>query len=347
VEQAALDDLALRDRELLQELLLGFASAYAAAKDRESALDFEDLQLCARDLLRENEALREREQLLHRLAEALPIGLLQVDRDRRVVYTNERLGAIVGVESCAEVEEQLATVAADDRPALAAALEAVLDGRDTDIEVRVCPPNGDVRHCRALLRSLTDDAGMVTGAIVCLEDVTDSVHLREQLEERATIDVLTRCHNRGSTMAALEAALAQAATMTAVIFVDVDRFKPVNDRHGHTAGDELLRVVAARLQRAVREQDVVGRLGGDEFLVVCPEVGGPGEAMAVADRVRASVAGTVRLGGTTVDVRVSLGVACAAAGTTADAIVARADAAMYEAKRNRAGIPVLADLLPA
>ena len=66
VEQAALDDLALRDRELLQELLLGFAGAYAAAKDRESALDFEDLQLCARDLLRENEVLREREQLRFR-----------------------------------------------------------------------------------------------------------------------------------------------------------------------------------------------------------------------------------------------------------------------------------------
>jgi diguanylate cyclase (GGDEF)-like protein/PAS domain S-box-containing protein len=299
------------------------------------------------DEMAAQEALRAREQLLHRLAEALPIGLLQVDRDRRVVYTNERLAAIVGVESCASVEEQLATVAAEDQPALTAALEAVLDGRDTDIEVRVCPPNGDLRHCRALLRSLTDEAGTVTGAIVCLEDVTDSVRLREQLEERATIDVLTRCHNRGSTMAALEAALAQASTTTAVIFVDVDRFKPVNDRLGHTAGDELLRVVATRLQRAVRERDVVGRLGGDEFLVVCPAIGGPGEAMAVADRVRESISGLVRLGTTTLDVRVSLGVACAQAGTTADAVVARADAAMYEAKRSRSGIPVLADLLPA
>jgi diguanylate cyclase (GGDEF)-like protein/PAS domain S-box-containing protein len=299
------------------------------------------------DEMAAQEALRAREQLLHRLAEAVPIGLLQVDRERRIVYTNERLTAIVGVDSCTGVDEQLATVAQHDRPALSGALDDVLDGRDVDIEVRVCPPDGALRHCRALLRSLTDDAGVVTGAIVCLEDVTESVHLREQLEERATFDVLTRCHNRGSTVVALERALAQSGTTTAVIFVDVDRFKPVNDRYGHTAGDELLRVVATRLQRAVREKDVVGRLGGDEFLVVCPDVGGPGEAMAVADRVRGSVAGVVRLGATTVDVRVSLGVACAAAGTTADALVARADAAMYEAKRNRAGIPVLADLLPA
>ena len=299
------------------------------------------------DEMAAQEALRAREQLLHRLAEAVPIGLLQVDRERRVVYTNERLGTLVGVDSCAEVDDQLATVAAEDQPALSSAIDAVLEGRDSDIEVRVCPPNGELRYCRALLRSLTDEAGAVTGAIVCLEDVTDSVQLRVQLEERATIDVLTRCHNRGSTMATLERALVVPGTATAVIFVDVDRFKPVNDRFGHTAGDELLRVVAARLQRAVREKDVVGRLGGDEFLVVCPEVGGPGEAMAVADRVGESITGAVRLGVTTLDVRVSVGVACAAAGATADALVARADAAMYEAKRSRSGIPVLADLLPA
>jgi diguanylate cyclase (GGDEF)-like protein/PAS domain S-box-containing protein len=299
------------------------------------------------DEMAAQEALRAREQLLHRLAEAVPIGLLQVDRERRVVYTNERLTDIVGVSSCTAVEDQLATVATEDRPVLATALDDVLEGRDAEIEVRLCPPDGDLRHCRARLRSLTDEAGAVTGAIVCLEDVTESVRLRDQLEDRATFDVLTRVHNRGSTMATLEGALGQARTTTAVIFVDVDRFKPVNDRFGHTAGDELLRVVATRLQRAVRDRDVVGRLGGDEFLVVCPDVGGPGEAMAVADRVRSSVSGAVRLGDTMLDVRVSLGVACAPAGTTADAVVARADAAMYEAKRNRAGIPVLADLLPA
>jgi diguanylate cyclase (GGDEF)-like protein/PAS domain S-box-containing protein len=299
------------------------------------------------DEMAAQEALRAREQLLYRLAEAVPIGLLQVDRERRVVYTNERLTAIVGVGSCASVDEQLSTVAAEDTQVLAAALDEVLGGSDVDVEVRLCPPEEGVRHCRARLRSLTDDAGAVTGAIVCLEDVTESVRLRDELEDRATFDVLTRAHNRGSTMAALERALGQAATTTAVIFVDVDRFKPVNDRYGHTAGDELLRVVAARLQGAVRDRDVVGRLGGDEFLVVCPDVGGAGEAMAVAERVRSSIAGVVQLGRTTLEVRVSLGVACAPAGTTADAVVARADAAMYEAKRNRAGIPVLADLLPA
>jgi len=298
------------------------------------------------DEMAAQEALRAREELLLRLAEAVPIGLLQVDTERRVVYRNERLTAIVGSGSCADVDEQLAAVAVEDRPVLDAALNAVLEGRDTDIEVRVRPQGHALRHCRALLRSLVDEAGVVTGALICLEDVTESVRLRDQLEERATVDVLTRCHNRGATMAALEGALLRPGTTTGVIFVDIDRFKPVNDRFGHTVGDELLRVVATRLQRAVREGDVVGRLGGDEFLVVCPDIRGPEEALATAERVRSSISGPVRLGSATLDVRVSLGVSCAPAGTSADAIVARADAAMYESKRNRDGAPVLSSLVP-
>ena len=298
------------------------------------------------DEMAAQEALRAREQLLHRLAEAVPIGLLQVDTEGRVLYLNERLRAIAGAGSCSHIDEQLAAVDADDRPAMDAALAEVFAGRDADIEVRICPPDEALRHCRALLRSLTDESERVTGALICLEDVTESVRLRDQLEERATFDVLTRCHNRGATMAALDGALLRLGTTTGVIFVDVDRFKPVNDRFGHTAGDELLRVVAARLQRAVRDGDVVGRLGGDEFLVVCPDIGGPAEALATAERVRTSISGAVRLGPATLDVRVSLGVACAPAGTSADAIVARADAAMYESKRNRDGAPVLSSLVP-
>jgi diguanylate cyclase (GGDEF)-like protein/PAS domain S-box-containing protein len=298
------------------------------------------------DEMAAQEALRAREQLLLRLAEAVPIGLLQIDTERRVVYVNERMGAIVGAAASASLDEQLVAVALEDRHALDAAVTGVLEGRDADIEIRIRPADQALRHCRALLRSLTDEGGGVTGALLCFEDVTESVRLRDQLEERATFDVLTRCHNRGATMAALDGALLRTGTTTGVIFVDVDRFKPVNDRFGHTAGDELLRVVAARLQRAVREGDVVGRLGGDEFLVVCPDIGGPEEALATAERVRSSIAGTVRLGSATLDVRVSLGVACAPAGTSADAIVARADAAMYESKRNRDGAPVLSALVP-
>ena len=289
------------------------------------------------DEMAAHEAVRAREQLLHRLAEALPLGVFQVDHDGGVVYANERLGEIVGVPPCGTVRDQLRSVAADDWPSLDEALRGVLvDGRDATLEVRLRRPASDeLRFSRILLRSLTDDAGEVSGAIVCVEDVTDSVRLRGELEHRATYDVLTGCHNRASIMSALQAALARSATSTTgVAFLDVDGFKSVNDALGHAAGDELLAVVADRLRAAVRGRDIVGRFGGDEFLVVCPDVGDPAEALALAERVRESMHGTVTVADTDLDLRVSVGVAWSSAEVvTAEALVARADAIMYESKR--------------
>lgn len=292
------------------------------------------------------EALRAREQLLHRLAEALPLGVFQVDRDGGVVYANERLAEIVGVPPCETVREQLRSVSADDWPSLDEALGGVLgDGRDATLEVRLRRPTSEeLRFSRILLRSLTDDDGAVSGAIVCVEDVTDSVRLRGELEHRATYDVLTRCHNRASIMSALEAALARDATSTTgVAFLDIDGFKSVNDSLGHAAGDELLVVVADRLRAAVRGRDIVGRLGGDEFLVVCPDVADPAEAVALAQRVQDAVYGTVTVGATAIELRVSVGVAWSGAeDASAEVLVARADAIMYESKRRGDGWPTRA-----
>jgi len=292
------------------------------------------------------EALRAREQLLHRLAEALPLGVFQVDRDGAVVYANERLGEIVGVAACSTVRDQLRSVSAEDWPSLDEALGSVLDdGRDATLEVRLRRPGSEeLRFSRILLRSLTDDDGEVNGAIVCIEDVTDSVRLRGELEHRATYDVLTRCHNRASIMAALEAALARDATSTTgVAFLDIDGFKSVNDSMGHAAGDELLVAVADRLRAAVRGRDIVGRLGGDEFLVVCPDVADPAEAVALAQRVQESVYGTVTVGDTSIELSVSVGVAWSGAeDLSAEVLVARADAIMYESKRRGDGSPTRA-----
>jgi len=145
-------------------------------------------------------------------------------------------------------------------------------------------------------------------------------------------------------MEALEMALTTSdeKSRPAVIFVDLDRFKEINDRLGHAAGDELLGVVAKRLVSAVRSDDLVGRIGGDEFLVVCPGIATSAQAMQTARRVADTLRHEVRIKTKRVSCRASIGVAwIGETRADADTLVSQADAAMYEAKRLGSDHPVL------
>ncbi|MEA2160381.1 MAG: hypothetical protein QOD66_2761 [Solirubrobacteraceae bacterium] len=296
------------------------------------------------DEMAANESLRAREQLLDRLAEALPLGLFQIDSARHVVYTNDRLHEIVGIERAPTVSAQLAHLADEHRPALVEALDAVLRrGLHAEIEVAFdLPDSSDRRLCTMSLRALSDDAGTINGAIVCVTDVTEAARMRDELKQRATFDQLTGCYNRASIMRALEADVGRAGDR-AVIFIDLDDFKQVNDSLGHAAGDELLMFAAERLRETIRDQDLVGRFGGDEFLVICPQITDPEGAVELAERLCTSLSGTVQLAAGISSLHASLGVAWSqGAAVTADALVAQADAAMYESKRLGAGRPQLA-----
>ena len=295
------------------------------------------------DEMAAHEALREREQLLHRLAETLPVGVMQIDAERNVVYTNERLHEILGTPPAAGAEEQLRSVAGPHREVVREALARVLGaGSDCEIEVQLAPGAGhQLRTCTIGLRALTHEDGAVSGAIACVADVTESTRMRDELSRRATVDELTGCDNRAAIMRALDEHLAsgQRRAERAVLFIDLDSFKEVNDVHGHAAGDELLRETARRLRAAVREQDRVGRIGGDEFLVLCPDVGGAQAAVRLAERVAGALCNDLYSAGGS---RASIGVAWAEGEElSADALVAGADRAMYESKRARSGLPVL------
>jgi diguanylate cyclase (GGDEF)-like protein/PAS domain S-box-containing protein len=293
------------------------------------------------------ESVRAREQLLERLAEALPLGLFQVDTDRRIVYTNDRLHQIIGKSLAVTVDEQMVNVVSEDRPLLHEALTAVLDrGLDGEVAVRLQPQgDGHQRLCTLSLRALTTDTGVVSGAIVCVADVTESAQMHNELERHAMLDPLTECHNLRSIMSALAVTLdthSETWPGTAVIFVDIDRFKSVNDTFGHAAGDELLTVVADRLRRTVRADDIVGRIGGDEFLVVCPRVRAAEETMTLGQRLSEALRHDVNIASGTISLRASMGVAWTKGiNADADALVGEADAAMYESKRQDMGRPVL------
>jgi len=295
-----------------------------------------------------HQALRARELLLHRLADALPVGVLHVDVSGRVLYTNHRLHAITGRARGMSFADQLAGVIPNDRDRMEDAFHSALhDGLDNDIELRLdCSGEGaakEIRQCTLSVRTLVSDEGELTGAVACVTDVTDSVQMREELRRRATFDELTSCANRGSTMDTLDKMLATTDEgRPAVIFIDLDNFKGINDHLGHATGDEVLAVVARRLRRSVREGDVVGRIGGDEFLVLCPGIHTAVQAVRAANRVASCLRSPIHLDDVELSCRASIGIAWSAdPDLDADALVGQADTAMYEAKRSGSGSPVM------
>lgn len=287
--------------------------------------------------------LRRREELFRRLAESLPSGVLLVDEGSRVLYANRRLATIFGVGPADVLADQLVTLVEADQVRLTEAVEAALgSAQDSDVEVEIRAPRAEEqRRCLASVVAVSGPEGG-PGALVSVHDVTEAARMREELRARATYDDLTGCLNRGSVIAALEHALApDRRGVTGVVYVDLDEFKMLNDTFGHAAGDEMLLEVAERIGEVLRDGDHVGRLGGDEFLVVCPGLADPDQAMAIAARIRDRLTGPASLSAGMVGVRASIGVAIGSPGAAVDDVVARADGAMYTSKQERMGRVVL------
>jgi diguanylate cyclase (GGDEF)-like protein len=168
-----------------------------------------------------------------------------------------------------------------------------------------------------------------------------SQRLRNDLMEVATIDVLTRIPNRRATQLFLERELSRIQRNRGeilVLLIDIDNFKQVNDRWGHSVGDHVLTKTAGIFQSMLRKQDWAGRWGGEEFLVIVP---GPCEAEALAERIRAEIAAsTYRLAGESFHITVSIGVSCVNQFTTVDEILKQADEALYQAKKTKNAVHV-------
>ena len=171
-----------------------------------------------------------------------------------------------------------------------------------------------------------------------IRDLSDQKRFEAQLSHQVLHDPLTGLPNRVMLTDRLEQALARVRRrerMFAVLFVDLDRFKTVNDTLGHTVGDQLLIEAATRIQGAVRETDTVARLGGDEFVVLCEDIEGVHQAADFAERIITALQEPFRFGNDESRVSASIGMALSADGTEpADVILSNADIAMYRAKGN-------------
>lgn len=298
------------------------------------------------------EALHAREQLLRQVTETVHVGLFHTDLGGTLLYCNSRLADLTGAPATAGLSDQLESVVIEDRIRLDEAVQVARAGTETDVEVRIQVGGRGIRHCKFSLRPLHNESGSVTGLTGCVEDVTLAVRKREALEAQATSDPLTGCLNRSAALAVLQELLDRPdpagrpnTAGTAVIFIDLDGFKPVNDRLGHGAGDEVLTSVADRIRSSMRSGDVVGRFGGDEFVIICPGVTSADQALSVAHVIGSRVFDEpIMVAEEAVTLTASLGVAWTD-GLCSDSLtlIRQADTAMYESKRRNLGLPVLFD----
>lgn len=229
---------------------------------------------------------------------------------------------------------------ADVEAALARALAGPDWGAPTAVEVELRRGDGGepVPFELSIVNMLEDPT--VEGLVVSAHDITQLRATRAALEDLAAHDPLTGLPNRSALLDLLEARVADPRT--AVIFVDLDGFKPINDRFGHAVGDEVLRQLAERLRSSVRAGDVVARYGGDEFVVVA-EVDDPAAVGYLTTRLVAGIERPFAVDHGVVEVSASVGLAHPLPGDTPTSLLARADAAMYVAKqgaqRARVAVP--------
>ncbi|HEY5292397.1 MAG TPA: diguanylate cyclase [Burkholderiales bacterium] len=199
--------------------------------------------------------------------------------------------------------------------------------------------NGEPCYLEVKLLPHIGERGQVLGCFAVTTDITEHKLAEERIQRMAHHDSLTGLPNRLLFNDRLDQAISLAkrdSRQLALLYLDLDRFKPVNDTLGHTAGDELLQAVAVRIRHQVRESDTVARVGGDEFTVILPDIAKCEEAETVAMKIIAALAAPFQLGSQkqSVDIGASIGIAVYPTdGLDADALIKAADAAMYSAKQ--------------
>jgi diguanylate cyclase (GGDEF)-like protein/PAS domain S-box-containing protein len=236
-----------------------------------------------------------------------------------------------------------AAIHPDDLPAIGEAMKRCLRGEEGGTfatEFRTAPAIGPMRWLRVTGKAEMDSAGSPFRISGVTQDITERREAEARVAYMAHHDALTGLLNRGALRERLTAAVgrSQQGNSCAVLHLDLDRFKEVNDSFGHLTGDELLRSVAKRLLSCVREMDTVARLGGDEFVILCQGEEQPHEAARLAAQLIAELCRPYEVDGHIVSVGVSIGVAVAPEGGCDPTLVmTRADLALYGAKRDGGG----------
>lgn len=272
-------------------------------------------------------------------------AMILMDAEYRVQAVNPAFTAITGFAASDIIGATLASLPwGEDKGGLNEtgfyeSIWSQLDGHDHwQGEVPARRKNGERYPAWVALTTIRDPRGEAISYMAMLSDISERKRVEDQVRHQAEHDPLTGLPNRALFLDRMHHALAtwrRQRDNFAVLFLDLDRFKAINDHNGHQAGDAVLREVAARLRGCVRRVDTISRLGGDEFVVLLADIGGADQAAHVAHAVMQAVARPVEVGGSTFSLSVSIGVAiCPTDGTDVDTLMHHADVAMYHAKQS-------------
>ncbi|OGA31937.1 MAG: hypothetical protein A3F75_09880 [Betaproteobacteria bacterium RIFCSPLOWO2_12_FULL_64_23] len=328
---------------------IGALNIHAAGPDAFDAEEIELLEELAGDIAygidalrtraqreRGEQALRESEELFRQMATNTPeIFWVRELENESVLYISPSWQAVTGWPPPTDRQGMLDIVHAHDYRRVLMEVGRTPEGGFDD-EYRIMHADGSIRWLHSRTFPIRDEGGRVYRVAGMSEDITEQKKAEERLLQLAHYDSLTNLPNRSLFFESLKRMVAQAQEnqwTIGVLFIDLDRFKVVNDTLGHATGDELLQQVAARLLECVRIRDVVGRLGGDEFALILPALDSPDDAAEVAAKVIQAFAEPFDLAGHETFISASIGITVYPGDANdAEALLRYADTAMYRAK---------------
>jgi diguanylate cyclase (GGDEF)-like protein/PAS domain S-box-containing protein len=281
-------------------------------------------------------------RLLRRSLEASYNGALICDAqasDLPIIYANPAFERITGYSAAEVLGLNCRFLQGDERdqPGLNDIRQGLKENRETHVVLRNFRKDGTAFWNALYIAPVPDEQGKITHFIGIQNDISEQKHFEAQLAYNASHDVLTGLPNRSL----LEDRLIQGCQISlryqrslAVMFIDLDGFKPINDSMGHSAGDQILVEVARRMNQQVRPGDTVARLGGDEFIIILPDLAREEDTLLVADRIIASIAQPYKVAGIEMHITASIGITLSD-GTTEEpmVLIQQADLAMYKAKQ--------------
>jgi diguanylate cyclase (GGDEF)-like protein/PAS domain S-box-containing protein len=333
---AALRDGHWHGRTQVQTRAGGLPVDCTVLAHRDTRGRIETVSVILRDVSAQVEAQRERERgeaMLLAVAHTARAQILIGDTASRVIFFNAAFEQQRNVHLADWVGRPLAELFGPaDHAARAPLIAAALAGEASHTDIASADEREglsfDVQYTPLRVQS-----GQIEGVIGIEIDVTEARREEARLRLASQTDALTQLLNRAGFEDGAREALAEGRPL-ALLYLDLDKFKPVNDRHGHPAGDALLKAVALRLRHALRPSDLVARLGGDEFAVLLPHLREAHDAAVVADKLLHVVSTPYRTGDLELEIGVSIGYAVAPAGGVGlEQLVAVADEHLYEAKR--------------